>query len=160
MTHAQRGLYVDLMALAWDSEEPGTINMSFEQICRELRVFARTLRKFLADFPTTFRQEGGDLADTSLRPGWKLVQPKLELQWAKYQEISAKRSASAKQLHHSASALAFATAPASQKTKPFSPAFVGKGPETPFTCRACGKNFPTHGGLCGHDCLPAVQRPA
>lgn len=120
MTREQRGLFIDLMALAWDSEEPGMISMNVSQICRELGVFSATLRRFLRDFPSTWRREGG-----------KLVQPKLREQWVKYQEISTKRSAIAKQMHvqkgGSAFAFASATAPAQSKhTTPLPPADAGE----------------------------------
>jgi hypothetical protein len=104
MTRDQRGLYIDLLALAWDSDEPGTIAMTIPQICRELRVYSATLRRLLAEFPGTWRRVGG-----------KLVQPKLESQWHKYKEISAKRSASAQQMHMQKGGSASASAPAFAK---------------------------------------------
>src|SRR5271155_1931542 len=80
MTREERGLYIDLLALAWDSEEPGTIAMTIPQICRELRVYSASLRKFLAKNSASWQQVNG-----------KLIQPKLSLQWDKYKEISEKR---------------------------------------------------------------------
>ncbi len=101
MTREQRSIYIDMLAIAWDSDVPGTIDLSEDSLCRELGVFKRTLRRLLRDFPATWRREGR-----------KLVQPKLELQWAKYQEISAKRSASAMQMHMQKGGSAFASASA------------------------------------------------
>jgi hypothetical protein len=102
MSLKEEGLFIRLCALAWDSEKPGTITMSMPQICHELRVLASTLRRFLDDFPTTWRREDG-----------KLVQPKLHGQWLKYQEISGKRSAIAQQMHMQKGGSAFAFASAS-----------------------------------------------
>src|ERR1700691_2018023 len=114
MTHEQRGIYISIMALAWDSEEPGTINMTEAQLCRELRIFSATLRRLLADFPTTLRKVDG-----------KFVQTKLAEQWAKYKEISEKRSqaaskcsANAQQTTPSAFAVASASASAQSKDRP------------------------------------------
>jgi uncharacterized protein YdaU (DUF1376 family) len=104
MTLEQRGIYIDLLALAWDSDQPGVISMSIPEICRELRVYSTTLERLLAEFPATWQKVNG-----------KLVNPKLVQQYAKYCEISEKRSGAAKSryanaehLHHSASASASA----------------------------------------------------
>jgi hypothetical protein len=102
MTLAERGLYIELMALAWDAEEPGTITLDNAAICRELRIYSATWRRFLRKFPLTF-----------LRVGKNLIQPKLKLQWDKYKEISDKRSAIAKQMHMQVGGSAFAVASAS-----------------------------------------------
>lgn len=116
MTHEQRGIFIDMLAIAWDSEEPGTIFLSERALCRELGIFKRTLRRLLADFPATWRREEG-----------KLVQPKLHEQWLKYQDIQQKRSASAQQMHmqKGGSAFAFAsasaTAPAVKEQTPLVP---------------------------------------
>ena len=110
MTHEQRGIYIDMLAIAWDSEEPGTINLSEDALCRELGIFKRTLQRLLADFPTTWRREEG-----------KLVQPKLKEQWIKYKEISTKRSASAVQMHMQKGGSASASASAKSTTTPPTP---------------------------------------
>lgn len=160
MNPKERGLYIDILALAWDSDEPGTITMSVAQICRELRVFSATLRRLLADFPTTLRQEGD-----------KFVQPKLREQWLKYKEISEKRqqagsksSAIAQQKHHSAFASAFASSqskdnPGLQHSNSYfqdkkqeqahREAMAGAGPSDVknlggfkvFTCASCGLEY-------------------
>ena len=121
MTHEEKGIFADLMALAWDSEEPGTISLDFPSICRELRVYSTTLRKFLRKFPTTWQKVNSTL-----------VQPKLRLQWLKYQEISEKRkqaaskcSANAQQVGGSAFAVAPAFASAKSKDTPPTPPQAG-----------------------------------
>ena len=101
MTREQRSIYLDMMAIAWDSEEPGTITLSDDQLCHELRIFKGTLRRLLSAFPSCWRREEG-----------KLVQPKLHEQWVKYKEIQQKRSASAKQMHMQTGGSAFASASA------------------------------------------------
>ena len=85
MNLKERGLYVDILALAWDSEEPGTISMSLPQICRELRVFSATLQRLLTDFPTTLQKVGD-----------KFIQPKLHQQWLELKEFIEKKSLAGK----------------------------------------------------------------
>ena len=109
MTREQRSIFIDMMAIAWDSEIPGTILVSDEALCHELGILKRTLRRLLRMFPTCWLREDGFL-----------TQPKLHEQWLKYQEIQQKRSASAQQMHmqKGGSAFASASAPASAKSKP------------------------------------------
>lgn len=106
MNHEQRGIYIDILALAWDSETPGIITMSERQICHELRIFSASFRRLLAKFPATLRKVDG-----------KFVQPKLAEQWTKYCALSEKRkqaaskcSANAQQAEGSAFAVASAVA--------------------------------------------------
>lgn len=112
MNKEEQGIYISLMALAWDSDEPGTITLKPKDICREIGIYSATFRRFLRKFPATFRRVGGNL-----------IQPKLELQWVKYKEISSKRSASAVQMHmqKGGSAFASASAIASARSKPTPP---------------------------------------
>jgi uncharacterized protein YdaU (DUF1376 family) len=114
MTLAQEGLYIRLCALAWDSDEPGIILMPLPKICRLIGVESRTVRRFLDDFPATFRQA---------RNG--LTQEKLHEQFLKYKEISEKRSiagskssTSVKQVSDTAFASASAPASAQSKDRP------------------------------------------
>lgn len=139
MSRAERGLFWDMAAFAWDSEEPGTINLPPQDFAKLLGVSPQVLRKFLAKFPKTFvklsesfEQTFGKL-DSSLD---KLIQPKLAEQWSNYKEISEKRRkaaesryANAEHKDHSASSSASASAfaPAS-KPKDLQPsAEVGGG---------------------------------
>jgi hypothetical protein len=104
MTLKEEGLYIRMCALAWDSDEPGIISLSEEEICRELRVFSKSLRRFLAKYSSTFCKVDG-----------KYLQSKLHLQWLKYQEIQQKKTGRPYVEGGSASASAFAFASANQK---------------------------------------------
>lgn len=108
MSRAERGLYVDLLALAWDSDHPGTIDLPLAEIAKTFGIKSEILRKFFGKFPETFQKIGG-----------KFAQKKLQQQYAKSLEISEKRrqaasksSANAKQLGGSAFASAFSSASA------------------------------------------------
>jgi hypothetical protein len=136
--------------------------MSMPQICRELRVFSATLRRLLADFPTTLE-----------RVGDKFVQPKLHEQWKELNAfIESKRLAGIKgnavRWHSDRSAFAVASASASAQSKD-NPALnhsdfyrrnrkdeertrevsYGSGPSDSgnlggfkvLTCEACGEKF-------------------
>lgn len=107
MTHEQRGIYIDMLAIAWDSEEPGIITLSEDALCHELRILKRSLRRLLAAFPACWRRERG-----------VLIQPKLHEQWLKYQEIQQKRSSALRVKGGSASASAFAPASATANSTP------------------------------------------
>jgi len=80
MSRAERGLFWDMMALAWDSEEPGTIAMPVETFCKLLGILPKVFRKFLEKFPKTFSNLDG-----------KLVQPKLAAQWLELKQFSEKK---------------------------------------------------------------------
>lgn len=106
MTLSQEGLYIRLLALAWDSEEPGTIRGTIPQIARQIGVESETIRRFVGEFPATFRRNSNGLTSEKLRE-----------QFVKYSEISEKRrqaaskcSANAKQMGGSAFAFASASA--------------------------------------------------
>src|ERR1700747_1375552 len=88
MTRSEKGLYIDLMALAWDSDEPGTISLPLETCAKQLAILPKVLRKFLEKFPKVFSNVDG-----------KLVQPKLAAQWLTYLELSRKRSEAAMAKH-------------------------------------------------------------
>src|SRR5437868_3886552 len=92
MSRADKGLFWDLAAIAWDSEEPGTITMPEEDFCKLLGILPKVFRKFHEKFPKTFSKVDG-----------KLVQPKLAAQWTRYKEISDIRSAAANLWHANAS---------------------------------------------------------
>lgn len=133
MTREQRGIFVDMMAIAWDSAEPGSIDLSEAELCRELGIFKTTLRRLLADFPSTWRREGG-----------KLVQPKLREQWLEMEKFKENKSLAGQKGNavrwHSdrpASASAFASASA-LKTKEEKPLNL----KQTLSCMAKEKSIP------------------
>ena len=162
MTLEEEGLYIRMCALAWDSEEPGVITLSERELCRQLRIYSGSLRRFLAKFSSSWHRVGANL-----------VQSKLHLQFLKYKEISEKRSqaaskssANAQQKGMSAFAVASASASAQSKDNPalshtqfyrrnpkeeerLREVAYGSGPSdvTPLggfkvlSCEACGEKF-------------------
>ena len=54
MTRSERGLYMDMMAYAWDSEQPGTIDMPLQTFSKLLGISTKVLRNFLKRFPKSF----------------------------------------------------------------------------------------------------------
>jgi len=55
MNGQERGLYIDLLALAWDSEPQGTLPVDLGEITRQLSGWnRRSLAKLLAKFPESF----------------------------------------------------------------------------------------------------------
>jgi hypothetical protein len=119
MSKEEQGIYISLMALAWDSDEPGTITLKPKEICREIGIYSATFRRFFRKFPTIFRKSGRNL-----------IQPKLELQ---YQELIrfkenkslAGQKGNAVRWHSDRSASATAPAPAKSTTTPLPPANAG-----------------------------------
>jgi hypothetical protein len=109
MTLKEEGLYIRLCALAWDSDSPGTITLSESEICREVRVLATTLRRFLVKFASSLRREGETF-----------VQPKLHEQYQELIKFKENKSLAGKQgnavrWHSDRSASAPASAPATAK---------------------------------------------
>ena len=110
MSCHHRGVYITLLAAAWDNG--GWLPLPVDLAARSARLDPRSLRDFLAKSPRSF-----------VKIGSKLVNKKLQEQWAKYQGISEKRKkaaqsrypANAEQMDHSASAVAFASASAQLK---------------------------------------------
>jgi hypothetical protein len=132
MSRAERGLFWDMAAFAWDADEPGTINLPLQDFAKLLGVSQKVLRKFLEKFPKTFVKLSESLPQTfdKLDSTFnKFIQPKLNAQWTNYKEISEKRRkaaetryANAEHKDHSASASssasAFASAPNTNTKKP------------------------------------------
>jgi hypothetical protein len=89
MNYHQRGLYIDMLAAAWDSDEPGSLPLPLEIAARSVGCDVRSLRDLLSKFPRCFVQVGSHL-----------VNDKLVEQARKYQEISKKRTSAANLRHH------------------------------------------------------------
>lgn len=74
MNFHQRGLYIEMLAASWDSEEPGTLPLPLEIASRSIGCDIRSLRDFLTKFPNCFQRIEGtstgdrlDIASTSDR---------------------------------------------------------------------------------------------
>jgi hypothetical protein len=84
MSDLEKALFVDMLAAAWDSDEPGTLPLPIEVTARILGRKSSTTRAFLDKYPSCFKEISG-----------KLVNEKLHDQWLRYQEISEKRASAA-----------------------------------------------------------------
>jgi uncharacterized protein YdaU (DUF1376 family) len=116
MSLAEVGVYIQLLAAAWDSEDQGTLPIDKRQLSKITGIDSRIVGRFLCKYPGTFREVAGELRNS-----------KLCEQAAKYREISEKRASAAQsrypaiaeQMHRpavaSASALAFEAATAQEK---------------------------------------------
>jgi uncharacterized protein YdaU (DUF1376 family) len=110
MDDHEKAVYIDMLAAAWDSDEPGTLPLDLTVCAKVCGRNVRSLRSFLSKFGQTFEEVSG-----------KLVNEKLHEQWLKYKELSEKRSSAANSRHHAiashlqGSAVAFASAPAKSK---------------------------------------------
>ena len=129
MTMHERGIYISLLAAAWESPEPGTLPLPVESTARASGIDVRSLRCFLARWATVQIEDHGEIAERSPRDrreiaersrrcfveiDGKLVNEKLRQNWLNYQQISEKRrkaaecryAANAEQMHHPASSSA------------------------------------------------------
>ena len=73
MTHAERGLYFDLLAFAWDSDQPGTIDLPERDLCKILGISLKVFRKFIEKFPQTFQKIGTGLQQPRLHKQWLVM---------------------------------------------------------------------------------------
>lgn len=75
MNYHQRGIYIEILAAAWDSDEPGTLPLPIEIAARSAGLDPRSLRDFMSKSPGCLIEIDG-----------MLVQPKLREQWLKLKE--------------------------------------------------------------------------
>lgn len=85
MTRQERGDYIDLLAAAWESEEPGTLPAPVELAARCAGLDVRLVRNFFNKYPHIFA-----LADTQQGP--KYINEKLHKMYLNYREISEVRA--------------------------------------------------------------------
>lgn len=85
MTSKERGVYIDLLAAAWESEEPGTLPAPAQLMARCAGLDTRLVKNFLHKFPTAFKQLG-DI----------FVNEKLHSQWIELKEYKQKQSLAGK----------------------------------------------------------------
>jgi len=124
MSCHHRGVYITLLAAAWDNG--GSLQLPIEIAARSARLDPRSLRDFMAKWPRCFRKVGS-----------KLVNEKLAEQWSKYSEISEKRrnaantrypaNAEHKHMQTWGSASAVASASANLRRTPLTPLGGGNG---------------------------------
>ena len=155
MSLEDRGIYIDLLAIAWDSDEPGTIELPVAGLN------PRTVRSFLLRWPTTFecdlnltRKEAERRLKSSRKKaekGLKFTNDKLRQQWLNMKSLSEIRKKAAESRYHAnagakapangGSASASASAPANITTTPLPPLPRGNhslffnGPEKPWRLR-------------------------
>ncbi len=116
MSFEDRGVYIDLLAMAWDSEEPGTLTLPVPGYN------PRTIRSFLLRWPSTFTPTKSEKEsnETPTKPqrelkksvftlkknqkkaeiGLKLENQKLSKQYLNLLEISEKRRKAAESRYH------------------------------------------------------------
>jgi hypothetical protein len=122
MSFEDRGIYIDLLAMAWDSEEPGSFVLPLPGYN------PRTVRSFLLRWPSTFVSTGAERnpnvtptqAERRLKSGrkeaekyLKFTNKKLHKQYLNLKEISEKRRLAAESRYH---ANAPANAPANDQS--------------------------------------------
>lgn len=129
MSNHYRGIYIQLLAAAWDSDDPGILPLPLEIAAKSAGLDPRSLRDFVAKFPRCLAKVGRTLVSIKLRE-----------QWLRYNEISEKRKLAAMQMHSKCtanalqmggSAVAVAFAPAIEsKATPQNPTPVAAAPST------------------------------
>ena len=128
MNLKERGVFIEMMAAAWDSEKPGTLPLPLEVVAKCVGLDPRVVRNFVSKYSKLWKEVGN-----------RLVQPKLQAQWRELSAFSAnarvrgklgaeKRwgshsSAKNQALPNDTSALAPASSSARQDSKP-TPHFV------------------------------------
>jgi hypothetical protein len=66
MSLAEVGVYIQLLAAAWDSEEPGTLPLDPREIGKITGIDPRILRRFFGKYPGTFGEVAGKLRNSKL----------------------------------------------------------------------------------------------
>jgi uncharacterized protein YdaU (DUF1376 family) len=106
MTLSERGMFITMLAAAWDSDEPGTLPLPLSALCKVAQLRLRDVRHFLAKYPQLWRNDGA-----------RLVNDKLSENWANYLELRDKRKKAAEVRHANAPHMQqSAPAPASAST--------------------------------------------
>lgn len=66
MSRQERGDYIDLLAAAWDSEDPGKLPLPIEIAAKSAGLDPRVARNFLTKFPRCFEEIDGKLVSRKL----------------------------------------------------------------------------------------------
>jgi hypothetical protein len=129
MSYHEKGVFIDLLAAAWDSDEPGTLPFPIEVCARSAGVPLRILRRLLTKYPQIFQKSVDEMQANKT----KVFNPKLHGQWVELLQRTETQSDAGKRgnlvrwgkasggesgEHRSASASASATATAKSKTYP------------------------------------------
>jgi uncharacterized protein YdaU (DUF1376 family) len=80
MSYHDKGIYIDLLAAAWNGSEPGTIPLPLSLGAKVCRIHPTTLRRFLDQYPHLFVQQDG-----------RLVNERLQAQWSHLQDVREQR---------------------------------------------------------------------
>lgn len=81
MSLSEVGVYVQLLAAAWDSDEPGTLPADPRDIGKITGIDPRVLRRFLGKYPGAFSAFPVNSLGTCSEASAKLRNPKLRAQW-------------------------------------------------------------------------------
>jgi hypothetical protein len=68
---AEVGVYIQLLAAAWDSDEPGTLPLPLEVASRSAGLDPRSLRDLVAKYPRCLIEIDGKLVNKKLRDQWE-----------------------------------------------------------------------------------------
>jgi hypothetical protein len=107
MSNSQRGVYITLLAAAWDSDEPGTLPYPADDAARSAGLDPRSVRDLLKHFPrcfvkiaSTLPRDRLDLGSISARRRGditlRLANHKLVTQWAELTQYKQKQSLAGK----------------------------------------------------------------
>lgn len=80
MTREQRGDFIDMLAAAWDQDEPGTLPLPFELAAKICGMSIRSFRKFVETFPKLWQIDGGRLVNPRLRAQYEENQQRQKAQ--------------------------------------------------------------------------------
>jgi hypothetical protein len=134
MTRQDLGDFINLLACAWCSDEPGTFLLTEAEAKGGAKAWAKGVAKAIGKRPQIVHSFLRRFPEVFVRIDRRLVNHKIHNQWLKYKEISDKRSqaaqsrypAIAQQMHMqtggSAFAVASASATAQSKPTPLPPA--------------------------------------
>lgn len=91
MTLAETGVYIQLLAAAWDGDEPGTLPLGPGQIAKITGIDVRIVRRFLAKFPEIHSESAGKLHIKFLREQYVEIQQRRQAQSDAAKALNEKR---------------------------------------------------------------------
>jgi uncharacterized protein YdaU (DUF1376 family) len=71
MTHAERGIYVWLLCVSWNGDEPGTLPLPLQLTARCAGLDTRVVKNFLRKYPNSFQKQGNHLINHKLAEQWR-----------------------------------------------------------------------------------------
>ena len=70
MSRKDKGDYIELLAAAWESDEPGTLPLPIEIAAKSARLDPRVVRNFVSKYGGCFEEIDGKLVNKKLRDQW------------------------------------------------------------------------------------------